>query len=317
MPEETKPDSQTEKVAESVVVSNNPEPAYMAAAKEVERRMKEQKKPEPEPEPKPALEEKPEIIPEEKPDADDKNSGDEKFSDDVIERAALFGLDETDIAAFKDGPSLNRFLNKLEKEQGGATENSAPKKDDDDFEIDEEKFEPEVVKMSKTVKGLKAQLEKVQNQLKESDERRHQTDMQQQERAFDDMFDVIGDEFDGVFGKGTVHSLKKDSAELQARNLAVRRFNALLDAAVRDGEELPPPVELMRKAALSEFSKHAIKVKNKKLAEKLKERESQIITRPSSKEGTEKTGKTNEDIMKEVHKILGVEGQPVVLPRNL
>ena len=316
MPEETKPDSQTEKVAESVVVSPNPEPAYMAAAKEVERRMKEQEKPEPKPEP----EIKPEVIPEEKPDADDKNSGDEKFSDDVIERAALFGLDETDIAAFKDGPSLNRFLNKLEKQQGETTEKKPdPEKetDADDFAIDEEKYEPEVVKMAKTVKGLKAQLEKVQNQLKESDERRHQTDMQQQERAFDDMFDVIGDEFDGVFGKGTVRSLKKDSAELQARNLAVRRFNALLDAAVRDGEELPPPVELMRKAALSEFSKHAGKVKDKKLAEKLKERESQIITRPSSKEGTEKTGKTNEDIMKEVHRILGIEGQPVVLPRNL
>lgn len=210
------------------------------------------------------------------------------ISDELLRRAERLGLDADEAKAFKSQETLTRILDTLEgtKRQPDAKTDTAQQ--DNPF-----KFK---VNLDKDVydEGLIGQLESIND---------HYASMfgalfnkvgslmnQRYTEQFDGMISGLGEDWHGVFGKGSHGELDPTSSAFRSR--------AKLDAAVtmiqRGRESLgkPPlsPKEAFEKALHAEFHDVFQRIKDGKISKQMKQNKRQIVGRGSRVKGKPLTG---------------------------
>jgi hypothetical protein len=203
-------------------------------------------------------------------DASDEPEGDS----DEEEAPADGGKEDGDSEDAGDEPEGSQPPEDQKPDAGGDTP------DEDDFDLDEDEFDPKLVKVFRQVraenKALKAQLEEVSGFIQE----------QQIARAREigeKAFSSILDDFSDHLGAGPTDSLAPNSKEFKNRKAVLGDVNALIRAANERGEQLPEdPAELFRRAARGRFGISKSEVREK--------RNSQLLHRPSARKTPDRVG---------------------------
>lgn len=223
------------------------------------------------------------------PEVDTKPSG-RAVDRELADLAHKAGLDDSDIKAFKDAESLERFLVKRVRQEPSA-QPEAPA-DEPAYELDlpaelRENLEPGLVKAveglnshyGEQVKALKTQLKQVTDHLV------------YQERVadvgrFDKAIAKLGEEFGEIFGDGESLSMPADDPQLLNRNKVFEAIIRQREAFTRKGQRPPAWDELARREAFAEFGEQVAEARSKKTRDEIRKglsgRHGAIAGRPTA-----------------------------------
>lgn len=224
-------------------------------------------------------------------------------SDFAIEKAVQAGISLEDARSFPSEESLLRVVANLDvvqqeqarlEEQIAASTAAAAAKDVGDQEgdifaalpkLDPEDYSPEVIKMFDTFREV---IIKQQETLKRFEEQQQTTTLasqqvaaQEVEQWFDTEIKNLGDGFSGALGTGGYGSLVPGSPQLAKRNAIAEQMAITLKGYEANGLTPPPREKVFDAAARFVLQDEFAQKRSKELADELKKRQGQHISRAS------------------------------------
>jgi hypothetical protein len=228
-----------------------------------------------------------------KDDADD----DSGFSPEILSRAADLGLSDEDAKGFSSAKELDRALVLLEKRAGSAQrqEPEAAEVKEEEFELNEEDFDPALVS---AFKGMKAEIKNLRN---EAAVRKYQ----EKTDRFDDWIKGRGEEMEEVYGKGNAQEVRRGTKAFQNRSDVYDMAETLRERYRAIGRNVPESTILERaERAILGDQLDAIKTESRN--KQVRTRRNQFSSRPTArkatgmKSGTAKAEATVGRLMKEM-----------------
>jgi len=247
--------------------------------------------------------------PEAHEDASDESSQDgkeNKFPEDLVVRASVLGLNESEMGQFQDAEALETTLNlmdraiindasveSVEDTAGDASHSEVAAEVEEDtkyeFGVDEELLEPDMVKALKFVQDKH---NKELSKLKESVSSVISASTQQKQAQFaewvDKKFGSLDENWEKTFGKRPGHEMSAKSPEFAGRIKVLNAMDALSrvhNPSDRDG--------LFERALRAEFGDKVEDNVRQEVASGNSKRRSQALNRPNSrKAGQPKVDKT-------------------------
>ena len=235
----------------------------------------------------------------------DETSGDDKdkqaISDELIARAAEADIDQTQAKSFSSPEDLERTLTILEKVKAkpaddkdtGGEKEDADKVKTFEVKLDEELYDPEIVKAVKgmnehyasAVGTLQSQLAETQQQLKELQDFNANQQTITFETQFDSMIDGLGDEFKELLGEGPGSKLDANSAQFKNREKIIEEMSDFVAARQNRGKPIPAQAEIFDRAVKVVFSDKANSLAAKRTRSSVKKRSGQIIENSTGGKG--------------------------------
>lgn len=261
----------------------------------------------PEPEPDEAPEAKPAAEP---PPTKAGEAEEPAIPPSLLERARDHGLTEDDVKELGDAGKLEKILTSLDRaavrerrqpeqkpEPKAEEQKPEPKQKPRSLRERNEEFKAKgeyayddgLVErdewVSSQIEELRGVIEEVAPMLQElHDERvrKHHDDL-------DSTFAELADDLAPAVGKQKYGELKADSAEMKARLAIIDAAKALQGSYKRQGRPMPPDKELLKRAAAAlyheEAGKRAAEKATKDVADKLRNRAGQFVSKPSGRRG--------------------------------
>jgi len=239
---------------------------------------------------------------------------DEKFSPDLLERAAKAGLTLAQATSFGSPQNLENALSIFKPKESGSEKKSGDDKGTEVAEYDcglnPDNYDEGVIaainKVGKENLALKALLEKATADIAGSTK----ATTQQAERAHTDWLDRqierLGDEYKDIFGKGTIDDLEEDTPEYKNRAAIDTEMLVLLAGYRQTGQKVPSRTKLFSMALNNKFGDKTKQAAVTETKEKLEKRAKQTLGRGSESSsaatGMEKALKANKDFDAELDK---------------
>lgn len=209
---------------------------------------------------------------------------------DLVEKAKKLGLTDDDIAICQKQEQLERLCSLIEpkaakptKEVKEETAKDTPPQDGDfKIELDPDLYDPDLCKAMKSaadqINGLKSLVNNVVSMMQRQSEHSF-------ERTFEGFIAELGDGFTDSLGKGTLEEIGKDSEYFQNRCKVIEEMNAIAAGYSQTGKAVPSPKQLFTRAVNSVFGDAIKKNARREVAGQLQKRSSQIISRPTGRNG--------------------------------
>lgn len=208
---------------------------------------------------------------------------------DLVRRAAELGMQDDEVAQIKEPGALRSVIAALERQAKAETsadfEEQTRRKSDagaspsSEYEAlaaldPDDAIDPAAIK---AIKALKAELDKVRSRPAETTA----SEGVRPEEA-DYLIAKLGDDFVDLFGDGPANSLSRKSAQYKARTEVVQEMKRIQDSARSAKRKVPESKDAFDQALRSVFGDKVKQAERRELATKVKARQSQLISRPSS-----------------------------------
>lgn len=231
-----------------------------------------------------------------KPTGESAESEDD-FSDGLLDRAVALGYTVADIKSFRSEKSLAKEIERVERLQQRVASRQAPAPvpevqpeaiaEPDWQALIDEGHDPQMVafqqqswKRAEAAEQRAMQAEQGIQQLVQAEQQRA---FDQQVQRFDSTIANLGDEYETLFGKGTMADVKQESPELAQKRVDVfHKFQQLKNAYLINKQTLPPEKELIEEAVHARFWKQTKSLARKELTNDIKKAGSQALSRPRS-----------------------------------
>ncbi|MBN1457702.1 MAG: hypothetical protein JW912_07615 [Sedimentisphaerales bacterium] len=211
----------------------------------------------------------------------------EQISDELKGRAKEAGLSEKDIEGFSSD-QLEKVLSFV-KPDTKDKEPETKEKDDDsqvdgDFkvELDPDLYDPDICKAinstANQINTINAKLNEISTAIVKQSELAF-------EREFEGMITSLGDDFSDTLGEGNIDKIGADSDFFKNRCKVIEEMNAIATGYRQTGKKIPSQKHLFDRAVNSLFGDKIKTNARKQVAAQLDKRSSQIISRPTSKNG--------------------------------
>lgn len=233
---------------------------------------------------------------------------DEGFSDALLDRAAALGYTFEDIKGFRSAKSLEKEVARVERLQQRMTGRKPAEPEQTPLQTQAQlPAEPDFSELDQLVADgfLDERVANMQKQMQmqawqravAAEQRAQQAEsgLQQlvqveQQRAFDAhvrRFDStiasLGEEYESLFGKGSMAEVKKSSPDLAQNRIGVfQKYQQLKDTYLLAKQPLPPERELIEEAVHARFWKQTKTLARKELTNDIKKAGSQALSRPRS-----------------------------------
>lgn len=212
----------------------------------------------------------------------------EDISDELLDRAIAVGYELDDIRGFKDAASFERELTRVERfvarSQGKqsadqtASETDPPESKEPDWDkMIEDGHDPDIIALQKTTWQRATAAEAEVRRLQDIERMRAAT---VESDRFDDALNSLGDEYEGIFGKGRRGELS--GTETANRQKVYTTMAILKDGYQRTGQPVPKESELIQQAIHATFHKQAQEFARNEIKSKLKKSGKQALSRPRS-----------------------------------
>lgn len=211
--------------------------------------------------------------------------------DDLVAKAKKLGISDEDIALYEKPQQLERLCSLIEpnaakpdaKESKEEPAKDTPAQDGDfKIELDPDLYDPDLCKAMKStadqINGLKSIVNNVVSMVQRQSE-------QSLERTFEGFIAELGDGFADTLGKGTLDEIGTDSEYFQNRCKIMEEMNAIAAGYSQTGKPVPAPKQLFTRAVNSVFGNTIKKNARKEVAGQLQKRSTQIISRPTGRNG--------------------------------
>jgi len=218
------------------------------------------------------------------------------FDPALLLKAGKLGIPEEDVLACGNDGALGALVNAMEK--NGATLDGPAEQDVEAvehkferLELDPEEYDEEVIEL---VNKFNDKIEEQFNQLAEQNTAMltnlQEIDTQNYISSFESEIGSLGEKWHGVFGKGPIDDMAKNSETYNNRMALFDQVNELKDLYVAKGKDSSLN-ELVGKASAILFQDQMNELARKEIHANVKKRSKQTIARPSSakKSGAEKT----------------------------
>lgn len=218
-----------------------------------------------------------------KPEVDDSDAG---VVQELAAKAKSLGMSDEEVSSIKDTGALRSVIAALQRqaavETSDDTEQSRRKPDagaspSSEYEAlaaldPDDALDPSAIK---AIKALKAELDKIRARSVEP------TPSVRPDEA-DYMIAKLGADFADVFGEGPAGSLSPKSEQYKARTTVVQEMQRIRETARTARKRIPDVSEAFDQAVRSVFGGKVKQVEQRALTSKVKQRESQLIARPTN-----------------------------------
>ena len=222
-------------------------------------------------------------VPESVPDSDHSDSSEEEdeLPDGIIARAKEAGLDDDDLSKMGSKDQLEFVLNLLEskakeavsEDDSTATGGDAEETPSDDVSwIDD--IDPEEAidsDSAKAVKAMKAKIDRLTSQLESMNK-------SNEANKTDGLFNQLEDEWSEVFGSDK----EQNTQQVSNRKSVLEEIDVLKDGYRSRKKRMPSEKEIFDRAVHGVFGEQAKEFARQELSGRLKNRESQFISRASN-----------------------------------
>ena len=201
-------------------------------------------------------------------------------------KARALGMNEDEIEQIKDTGALRSVISALQRQATTETNvdlDSRRKSEEGEGLFSEydavdaidadEALDPSAIK---AIKALKSELDKLRSKSVDS-----ATSTARPEDA-DYLIAKLGDDYVDLFGDGPASSLSPRSEEYKARATVVEEMQRIRDGAKASKKRIPDSRETFDQAIRSVFGSQVQKAERRRLSNQVKQRESQLIARPTN-----------------------------------
>lgn len=219
------------------------------------------------------------------------------ISDSAIEQAVRAGISIADAKAFVDEGSLLRVASVMQRsrEREVAPEKKEEKREAGGLDeliaaiptLDPEEFQPEVIAMFDTLKGI---IEQQQSSIKEIHEQqtvaenaRYEVSAREVEVWFDSEVESLGKDFAEALGEGGYGNLSKGSSQLEKRDQIAEQMSVMMAGYAASGIRTPARSEIFKTAARNVLPGEFDELRNKNVADKLAKRSTQHTQRAAGR----------------------------------
>jgi hypothetical protein len=154
-------------------------------------------------------------------------------------------------------------------------------------DLSTEEFQPEVVEMFGTLKGIikeqQAQLDGLSEQHSTAESARQEVAEREIAGWFDSEVESLGKDFVEVLGKGSLRGLPEGSSQLAKRQAIAAQVGVLQSGFMASGGAVPSRSEIFKTAAQTVLHNEYRQLEEKKISGDLERRSGQIIQRASGK----------------------------------
>lgn len=227
--------------------------------------------------------------------AEESAESDSDFSDELLNRAVALGYTVADIKSFRSEKSLEKEVSRVERlQQRMASRSAAPAEEPTQPKVEApmDQAEPDWAQMiadgydEKFVQLQQQTWQRAQaaeagiRQLQQEHQRR---EFDAQVQRFDATLASLGEEYESLFGKGSIAEAKKSSPEMAQKRVEVfHKFQQLKNSYLMNRLPLPPEKELIEEAVHARFWKQTKTLARKELTNDIKKAGSQALSRPRS-----------------------------------
>lgn len=233
-----------------------------------------------------------------------------EIPDDVFAEARQFGISRSQVKTMGTDQTkalIERFKPKPEPEKPDPVQDEPVQvkpfafENEDSLDPDtranirrlHEHYSQEIAKRDKNLETLAGRLNALEqghgqvSQFFEQQQARQQADAQRQLKAwYDTRFEEAGEDWQEVFGKGAIDSLKPDSEQFKNRMRVIEVAHALAMQFHEAGR--PVPDNVFKVALLGEFEDHDARIRQRKQAERVKRAsDGRFISEPSTSKATD------------------------------
>lgn len=228
-------------------------------------------------------------------DAEETAESNEDFSDELLSRAVALGYTVADIKSFRSEKSLEKEVSRVERiqqrmaSQQAARADQAPPATDT---VPPDQAEPNWAQMIED--GHDENFVAMQRQtwqraqaaeagLRQLQQAQQQRDYDAQVERFDSTLNDLGEEYESLFGKGSIRDVNRVSPDLAKKRVEVfHKFQQLKNSYLMNRLPLPPERELIEEAVHARFWKQTKTLARKELTNDIKKAGSQALSRPRS-----------------------------------
>lgn len=222
------------------------------------------------------------------------------FSEALLDRAVALGYTVADIKSFRSEKSLEKEISRVERlqqrmasrqapateQQQEAAETQAASEPDWQKMLDEG-YDPQMVAFQQQSWQRAVAAEQRAMQAESAVQQLHHIEQQRafdaQVQRFDSTLANLGEEYESLFGKGSMAEVKKASPEAAQKRVEVfQKFQQLKNAYLMNKQPLPPEQELIEEAVHARFWKQTKSLARKELTNDIKKAGSQALSRPRS-----------------------------------
>lgn len=221
------------------------------------------------------------------------------FSDGLLDRAVALGYTVADIKSFRSEKSLAKEIERVERLQQRVASRQAPAPEPTPEVVSEtiaepdwqalldEGHDPQMIafqqqswERSVAAEQRAMQAEQGLQQLVQVEQRRT---FDAQVQRFDSTLSSLGEEYETLFGKGSMAEVKQATPELAQKRVEVfHKFQQLKNAYLMNKQPLPPENELIEEAVHARFWKQTKSLARKELTNDIRKAGSQALSRPRS-----------------------------------
>lgn len=267
--------------------------------------------------------------PENKESADDKDSGDKgkedeggetesdslEISDELKQRIEDCGLDDEQVAKFKDVEALETMLDILESRQEKVVDETpetpdAKVEDDKPFDCglklaeDGSEYDPALIKTLNKIGGeFTAKIKTLENTINELVAEKQQAQSKSATEQIDKQFASLGEDFKEILGEGDASTIAKGSKFFKNRAAVVTEMRALKFGYEKVGKQVDID-KLFQRAITNLYPDKMKQLALKPTTDKLKARASQTVGRgsapASTKTALERAIQANKDFDKKL-----------------
>jgi len=240
----------------------------------------------------------------EKADAEKKSAEagqEDGITDDLLERAVKSGLSITEARGFSSSNDLERTVSLLESRQTETNKSTDDKTEDGTDKADkpfdsglskddyDEKIVDTINNLGQKVQDLTKENAELKESSKQAAERTESEAVAAHTAWYDNQIKELGEEFEDVFGKGTIKDIKEDSPQYKNRAALETEMMAIVKGKVATKQTVPPKEKVFEMALRNLHSEKLKQTSQKTTSEKLKKRASQTLGRGSKGQGSAET----------------------------
>jgi hypothetical protein len=224
--------------------------------------------------------------PDSKQPAEPVDESDSALLQSLTVKARGLGMNEDEIEQIKDTGALRSVISALQRQATTETNvdlDSRRKSEEGEGLFSEydavdaidadDALDPSAIK---AIKALKVELDKLRSKSVDS-----ATSTARPEDA-DYLIAKLGDDYVDLFGDGPASSLSPRSEEYKARATVVEEMQRIRDGAKASKKRIPDSRETFDQAIRSVFGSQVQKAERRRLSNQVKQRESQLIARPTN-----------------------------------
>lgn len=152
---------------------------------------------------------------------------------------------------------------------------------DEDLELPEGEFDPDV---ERVIKAMKNKVKSLEEQMMRQQAVAAQEYSRRIDEQIDGFFDELGDEFSAMFGKGRMADIKPDSEQAKNRVRVAKMAEDLMRGDVAAGRQMRDLKKALNSGLRGEFTDEVEKITRRQLSKQVEKRRKQAIARPTHRQ---------------------------------